>query len=121
MKKCISCSHHYMSEVWLCPRCNVVPAMSDGFMVFSPELAFENSGFSGNYFEYLAKLEGGSFWFRSRNPLIPWFLHNYFPSTRNFFELGCDNGKIIIKSPKDQAVTGTKPKTTPFEFGEILK
>ena len=64
-------------------------------MVFSPELAFENSGFSGNYFENLAKLEEGSFWFRSRNRLILWALHNYFPTARNFFELGCGTGYVI--------------------------
>ncbi len=95
MKKCLSCSHHFESESWVCPRCNAVPAMSDGFMVFSPELAHENSGFSSGYFETLAKLEKDSFWFRARNRLILWALHNYFPNARNFVEIGCGTGYVI--------------------------
>ena len=69
--------------------------MLDGFMVFCPKHAFENAGFDGKYFEKLARVEEGSFWFRSRNRLILWALHNYFPNARNFFEIGCGTGFVI--------------------------
>ena len=96
MKKCLSCSHRFQSESWICPRCKSEPAVTDGFWVFSPDLAFENSGFSGEYFEKLFQLEDGSFWFRARNRLILWALQKYFPGARNFFEIGCGTGYVIM-------------------------
>ena len=95
MKKCLSCSHHYEADVWKCPRCNASPAMSDGFVVFSSEFAFENSGFKASYFENLSLIEERSFWFRSRNRLIIWALGTYFPHGRNFFEIGCGTGYVL--------------------------
>jgi SAM-dependent methyltransferase len=95
MKKCISCSHHFESESWVCPRCNSVPATSDDFIVFSPELARENSGFRSDYFETLARLEEDSFWFRARNRLVVWALGKYLPNAQNFLEIGCGTGYVI--------------------------
>lgn len=64
-------------------------------MLFSPDLAHENSGFRSDYFETLARLEEGSFWFRARNRLIVWALGAYFPNARNFMEIGCGTGYVI--------------------------
>ena len=85
MKKCLSCSHHYDADVWKCPLCNATLSTSDGFVVFSPKLAFENSGFKASYFENLSIVEDSSFWFRSRNRLIIWALQKYFPHASSFF------------------------------------
>jgi SAM-dependent methyltransferase len=95
MKKCLSCSNHYESDSWECPRCKARPSTMDGFMVFSPELAYKNAGFDGKYFEDLARIEEGSFWFRSRNRLILWALGNFFPHARAFLEIGCGTGYVI--------------------------
>jgi len=94
VKKCLACSHHYDSDVWVCPKCKVAPDTAGGFLVFSPEQAFNNEGFSADYFENLARLEEGSFWFRARNRLILWALEKYFPNIRNYFEIGCGTGFV---------------------------
>lgn len=52
-------------------------------------------GFSGELFDDLERLEGDSFWFRSRNKLIVWALRRYFPSARNLFEVGCGTGFVL--------------------------
>ena len=52
-------------------------------------------GFKSQYFEELAKLEDGNFWFRVRNRLILWALHKYAPELKNFFEIGCGTGFVI--------------------------
>lgn len=95
VKKCIACSHHYESDVWKCPHCNTTPDVSDGFEIFCPEFAFENTGFKASFFENLSKIEEGSFWFRSRNRLIIWALSNYFPNAHSFFEIGCGTGYVM--------------------------
>lgn len=64
-------------------------------MTFSPDLAHENSGFQSNYFETLAKLEEGNFWFRARNRFFVWALGQYFPTARTFLEIGCGTGYVI--------------------------
>lgn len=80
-------------------------------MLFSPDLARENSGFRSDYFETLAKLEEDSFWFRARNRLIVWALREYFPAARNFFEIGCGTGYVITgvrKELPDLKVSGSE-------------
>lgn len=95
MKKCLSCSLPFESESWTCPHCNSAPTMSDGFVIFSPDLAHENEGFRSDYFETLARLEENNFWFRVRNHLIVWAMRKYFPTAKNFFEIGCGTGYVI--------------------------
>jgi ubiquinone/menaquinone biosynthesis C-methylase UbiE len=52
-------------------------------------------GFRSHYFEELAKLEAGNFWFRARNNLILWALHKYSPNSSSFLEIGCGTGFVI--------------------------
>jgi SAM-dependent methyltransferase len=40
-------------------------------------------------------MEGGNWWFRSRNRLITWALGCYFPSFRNLLEIGCGTGFVL--------------------------
>lgn len=54
-----------------------------------------NLGFKAHYFEDLAKLEAGNFWFRSRNKLIIWALHKYACNLDSFLEIGCGTGFVI--------------------------
>ncbi|MCX6056600.1 MAG: class I SAM-dependent methyltransferase [Chloroflexi bacterium] len=93
--------------------------MSDGFVVFSPEFAFENSGFKASYFENLSLIEERSFWFRSRNRLIIWALRNYFPQARSFFEIGCGTGYVMTgvhKAFPELQVTGSEIHLTGLPY-----
>jgi trans-aconitate methyltransferase len=54
-----------------------------------------NAGFKAHYFEELAKLEAGNFWFRVRNKFILWALLKYAPALKSFHEIGCGTGFVI--------------------------
>jgi len=52
-------------------------------------------GFRPEYFEQLAALEAGNFWFRARNRLIVWAMARYFPQAESMFEVGCGTGFVL--------------------------
>lgn len=52
-------------------------------------------GFRPDYFEELACLEAGNFWFCARNRIISWALLKHFPGARSFFEVGCGTGFVL--------------------------
>jgi SAM-dependent methyltransferase len=52
-------------------------------------------GFKAHYFETLAKLEAGNFWFRVRNKFILWALLRCAPELKSFHEIGCGTGFVI--------------------------
>lgn len=54
-----------------------------------------NAGFKAHYFEELAKLEAGNFWFRVRNQFILWALLKYSRELTSFHEIGCGTGFVI--------------------------
>jgi SAM-dependent methyltransferase len=54
-----------------------------------------NIGFKSHYFKELAELEAGNFWFRARNKIILWTLHQYSPKLTSFLEIGCGTGFVI--------------------------
>lgn len=54
-----------------------------------------SESFKSDYFQRLAKLEAGNFWFCSRNRLILWAIKRYFPNASNFFEIGCGTGFVL--------------------------
>ena len=55
-----------------------------------------NKGFDPEYFKELATVEDGNWWFRSRNTLIIWALARYFPQSKNFLEIGCGTGFVLL-------------------------
>lgn len=59
------------------------------------ELKNMNSGFKSQYFQQLAELEEGNFWFCARNQLICWAIHKYFPALKSFLEIGCGTGFVL--------------------------
>ncbi len=69
--------------------------MIEGFLSFAPDLAAANEGFFAGYFEQLAALEPGNFWFRARNQLITWAIGRYFAEAKNFLEIGCGTGFVL--------------------------
>jgi SAM-dependent methyltransferase len=95
MKKCIACAHAFESASWQCPTCSWQPTQRDNRFYFSPELAEDNTGFSGEYFPALAACETGHFWFESRNRLLMWALQKYFPNIKSGLEIGCGTGFVL--------------------------
>jgi len=67
----------------------------DGYLSFAPEQAQSSEGFQPHHFAELAQAEAGNFWFRSRNRLIIWALHRFFPDAGNFLEIGCGTGFVL--------------------------
>lgn len=52
-------------------------------------------GFRPSYFEDLAQLEEGNFWFRARNKLILWAIEHYVRGFHSFLEIGCGTGYVL--------------------------
>ena len=95
MKLCVHCGRRFHSEDWRCPVCHRLPKTLDGFISFAPESKESREGFGAGFFEDLYRLEGSSFWFRSRNRLLGWGLKRYFPGAGNFLEIGCGTGFVL--------------------------
>jgi len=64
-------------------------------MAFAPDLAEDHDGFNDAHFAQLAEVEAGNFLFWSLNRLLVWAPHQYFPSSRNFLDLGWGTGFIL--------------------------
>jgi SAM-dependent methyltransferase len=95
MIRCPSCSRLHSSAAASCPGCGFAPPQIGGLKAWAPELALAGGGFKPEYFDTLATLEAGNFWFRSRNALITWALKRYFPDLRSFLEIGCGTGFVL--------------------------
>lgn len=84
-----------VGTLWKCTHCGFCPSDHEGAVCFAPETASNSEGFKPHYFEMLANLEAGHFWYRARNQLILWGLKTYFPDAANFLEIGCGTGFVI--------------------------
>lgn len=52
-------------------------------------------GYQEKFFEQLAAIEEGHYWFESRNRLIVWALRHYFPRAKILLEVGCGTGFVL--------------------------
>ena len=95
MIRCPRCRLEHPDREPGCPGCGFAPASIGGFPAWAPELAGNGEGFRPEYFERLATLEGGHFWFRARNVLIGWAIGAHFPLARDYLELGCGTGYAL--------------------------
>lgn len=99
--------------------CGASPEMQNGFPAYAPGLVQEGEGFKAAYFNELARLEAGHFWFRARNRLIIWALGKYSPSFRSFLEIGCGTGYVlsgIAKAFPQARLQGAELFTAGLEF-----
>jgi SAM-dependent methyltransferase len=96
MKLCSKCDESLEPSSTRCTICSHEPQTIDGYLAFAPELAHESEGFEADFFDRLSRLEAGNFWFRSRNQLIIWALGRYLPEARNFLEIGCGTGFVLL-------------------------
>ena len=95
MKRCLACEALFEGADWTCPKCGYQPALRDEIYKFTDGPPDADGGFKPEYFARLARIEEGNFWFRARNELIQWALHNYFPDAKSFFEVGCGTGFVL--------------------------
>lgn len=95
MKRCLICAQTYTSTASACSACGAAPVMRDGLVAYAPEMADAGGGFKASYFDELALLEAGNFWFRARNRLILWALGRYGSGFQSYLEIGCGTGYVL--------------------------
>lgn len=96
MRVCPQCGAADVGADWLCHCCGHRPERLDGFIAFDPALAARSAGFKPEYFQRLADVEAGNFWFVARNKLIAWVLRRYFSAKNGkFCEIGCGTGYVL--------------------------
>lgn len=95
MKICPECAARYSGTADACPACGFRIPTVGGFAAYAPALAEGGGGFKPAYFERLAALEAGNFWFRARNDIIVWALRRYAPAFSSMLEVGCGTGFVL--------------------------
>jgi ubiquinone/menaquinone biosynthesis C-methylase UbiE len=101
MKICFSCGARFSASGWECPVCGAVPAKNGNFLAFNTQKLEKLEGYDPEFYRELASLEARNFWFSSRNRLINWVFKRYFPSAKDFFEIGCGTGFTLSGIQKD--------------------
>lgn len=94
-RTCTTCGESFDANIITCPHCGAAPVTRGDYPLFAPALAESAQGFDPSYFETLAGLEEGSFWFVSRNRLILWALERFFTGAESFLEIGCGTGYVL--------------------------
>ena len=119
MKICLQCDSRFDSPGWRCPVCGHSPEILDGVVATAPEIAERGAGFRAEYFEELAHLEAGNFWFRARNALLLRVFHKHFPELNSFLEIGCGTAYVLSavgSAYPDARLTGSEAFRTGLTF-----
>ena len=96
---------------WNCERCRQSIPRRAGIPCLAPELADSAAGFDPNLFQRLVGFEESNFWFVNRARLIVRLLEKHFPDCRNFLEIGCGTGSVLLalrKSFPNLTLTGSE-------------
>ena len=94
MKRCIACEVASKATIGHVPVCRFRPTLRDEIFQFAEDAP--DVGYKPEYFPRLAAIEQAHFWFRVRNKLIQWALGKYFPDAKDFFEVGCGTGFVLV-------------------------
>jgi len=95
MKLCPNCGDTRVDGAWNCQACGTAPRSDSAFIELAPHLASHSSGFKPEYFERLARVEEGNFWFRARNRLICSVAAPFMKSGASYCEVGCGTGYVL--------------------------
>ena len=95
MKICSRCGTAFSGTAWKCPACNDEPAYSGGVRSFLAGAEQAAPAYDAAYYEKLAALEEGNFWFRSRTRLILDALERHAPGAGRYLEVGCGTGLVL--------------------------
>ena len=101
MRLCPRCSALIAGREWACAGCGWSAEIRKGIPLLAPDAEGADRAFDPGQFAVLFDLEGGNFWFRSRNALIKWALGTYFPRARSMLELGCGTGFVASGIERD--------------------
>jgi SAM-dependent methyltransferase len=72
-----------------------MPAERNGFLTFAPSLAAQNDGFNPKFFQLMAEVEPGNFWFVSRNRILGDALRKHVAPPSKVLEIGCGTGFVL--------------------------
>ncbi|MDQ6940982.1 MAG: methyltransferase domain-containing protein [Candidatus Eremiobacteraeota bacterium] len=95
MRRCVACSTEISTSSWRCAACGFAPAEHPSHLSFVGNHA--DDGFEGDFFEYLAGVEPGFWWFEARNAIIVWALRRWFGALTSFLEVGCGTGFVVSR------------------------
>lgn len=100
MRRCRACRSLSARALDPCPDCGTAPELHNGVATFCSQPPDEGQGFRSSYFQELAKLEAGHFWFRARNKNILWAMQKYARNATSFLEIGCGTGFVLSSMAK---------------------
>ncbi len=119
MKLCLACKREFAGEGWGCPNCGHAPERRNDILLFAPELAMSDEGFSLDSHAKLDCLHDASFWFRSRNRLVADLARRYFKDASTAIEVGCGTGyalSALTRALPDACISGSEIHDSALEF-----
>lgn len=81
---------------WACVACQFRVTRREGFACLAPEIIDSATGYDPKLFDDLVRFEESNFWFVNRARLIEALLRKYFPKAREFLEIGCGTGSVLL-------------------------
>lgn len=93
--------------------------MTSGVVQFAPHIYGASESYDPAWYEELAGLEAGNFWFGARNRLIRWLAKRYLPTNGNYLEVGCGTGfvlQMLQKAFSGWRINATEAQSKGIEF-----
>lgn len=119
MKVCLACGEELPRDGWGCDACGWKADEIKGVPIFAPHISGVSEGYDPAWYEELASLEAGNFWFVGRNRLIQWLIEKYLPAKGSYLELGCGTGfvlQMLQQSLPGWSIAATEAQPEGIEF-----